>query len=118
MDVIFLSELKVETIIGIFDWERQIKQTVVIDLEMGTDIRQSAATDTIDDTLNYKLVAKRVIAFVEESQFQLIETLAEKIAAIVLNEFHAPWVKVKLAKPGAIRGAKNVGVLIERGQKN
>ncbi len=114
MDIIYLSDLKIETIIGIYEWERKVKQTVSLELQMATDIRQSAATDTIDDTLNYKAVAKRLIDFVEKSHYQLIETLAEKITEIVLTEFDVPWVKLKLSKPGAIRGAKDVGIIIER----
>lgn len=117
MDIIFLQDMKVETIIGIWDWERKIRQTVSIDLEMSTDIRKAAATDSIEDTLNYKSVAKRVQAFVAESSFQLVETLAEKIAEIVLDEFDVAWVRVRLNKPGAIRGAKGVGILIERGSR-
>ena len=117
MDIIFLHDLKVETVIGIWEWERKILQTVSIDLEMSTDIRKAAATDSVDDTLNYKSVAKRVQAFVGESSFQLVETLAEKIAAIVLDEFEVSWVQVRVRKPGAIRGARDVGVQIERGSR-
>jgi len=113
-DTIFLHELKVETIIGIWDWERKIRQTVSIDLEMGADIRRAAETDSIDDTLNYKAVAKRVQQFVADSEFQLVETMAEKIAETVLQEFEIPWIQVRVSKPGAIRGAKDVGVLIHR----
>ncbi len=113
-DTIFLHELKVETIIGIEDWERRIHQTVSIDLEMGADIRRAAETDSIDNALNYKAVAKRVQKFVAESEFQLVETMAEKIADLVLQEFEVPWIQVRVSKPGAIRGAKDVGVLIHR----
>jgi len=114
MDIIFLHDLRVETIIGIWDWERRIRQTVVIDLDMAADIRRAAKTDKVDDTLNYKLVAKRVQQFVMESEFELVETLAERIAEIVTGEFNVSWVRVRVSKPGAIRGARNVGVLIER----
>lgn len=117
MDIIYLSDLRIETVIGIFDWERRIKQTISLDLEMATDIKKAAASDHIDDTLNYKAVAKRVIGFVEESQFQLVETLAERVAEIILNEFEVPWVRVKLNKPGAIRGSRDVGIIIERGDR-
>ena len=117
MDTIFLNELKVETIIGIWDWERKIRQTVVIDLEMSADIAKAAATDSVEDTLNYKLVAKRIQKFVEESSFQLVETMAERIAGIVRDEFDVQWVKVRVNKPGAIRGSRDVGVLIERGER-
>lgn len=114
MDKVFISELRVETVIGIYDWERKIRQPVSVDLEMGTDIRRAAATDHIDDTLNYKAVAKRISAFVGASEYQLVETLAEHIAAIVLDEFAVTWVKVRLSKPGAVRGSKDVGVEIVR----
>jgi len=115
MDIIFLHDLRVETVIGIWEWERKIRQTVAIDLDMSADIRKAAASDSVDDTLNYKLVAKRVQQFVGESSYQLVETLAEKIAGVVLDEFEVAWVRVKVNKPGAIRGARDVGVLIERG---
>lgn len=114
MDTIFLHDLKVETIVGIWDWERKIRQTVSIDLEMGADIARAASSDSIDNTLNYKLVAKRVQEFVADSSFQLVETLAERIAEIVLGEFDVPWVNVRVNKPGAIRGARDVGVEIRR----
>jgi 7,8-dihydroneopterin aldolase/epimerase/oxygenase len=117
MDKIFLSELKIDTIIGIWEWERRIRQTVVIDLEMSADIAKAAATDEVADTLNYKLVAKRVQGFVADSSFQLVETLAERIAGIIREEFDVAWVKVRVNKPGAIRGSKAVGVLIERGER-
>jgi len=115
MDIIFLHGLKVETVIGIWDWERKIRQTVAIDLDMSTDIRKAASSDSVDDTLNYKLVSKRVQQFVAASSFQLVETLAERVADIILGEFDVAWVRVKVNKPGAIRGARDVGVLIERG---
>lgn len=117
MDKIFLDELKVDTIIGIVEWERRIRQTVVISLELSADIAKAAASDDVVDTLNYKLVAKRIREFVAESSFQLVETLAECIAAIVRDEFSVAWVKVRVNKPGAIRGSKNVGVVIERGER-
>ena len=117
MDIIFLRGLHIETIIGIYDWEREIKQTVILDLDMAGDIRQAAATDAIEDTLDYKAVSKRVIAFVEESRFGLVETLAESVAQIILHEFGVPWVRLSLNKKGAIRGASDVGVIIERGKR-
>lgn len=113
-DTVFLTDLKIDTIVGIWEWERKIRQTVSIDLEMGADIRRAAASDDIEDTLNYKKVAKRVRQFVAESAFQLVETMAEKIAEIILAEFDVPWVQVRVNKPGAIRGARDVGVLIRR----
>jgi dihydroneopterin aldolase len=117
MDIVFIRDLCVETVIGIYDWERQIKQTVSIDLDMGADIRKAAATDNIEDALNYKAVAKRLIQFVGESRFLLVETLAERIADIVLDEFPVPWLRLRLSKPGAVRGSREVGVIIERGSR-
>ena len=117
MDIVFIDDLRIETIIGIYDWEREIRQVVAIDLEMATDNTKTAATESIDDALNYKAVAKRLIQFVGESEFQLVETLAERIAEIVLNEFNVPWMKLKLSKPGAVTGSKAVGVIIERGTR-
>ena len=116
MDKIFLDELKIDTIIGIWEWERRIRQTVVVDLEMSADIARAAATDDVADTLNYKSVAKRLQQFVGESSCQLVETLAERIAGIVRDEFDVAWVKVTVHKPGAIRGSRDVGIIIERGE--
>ena len=115
-DIVYIRDLRIDTIIGIFDWEREVRQTVSLDLEMATDIRRAAASDHIDDTLNYKAVAKRLIQFVGDSDFQLVETLAERCAQIVLDEFDVPWVRLRLSKPGAVRGSKDVGVIIERGE--
>jgi dihydroneopterin aldolase len=117
MDIIFLAGLAIETIIGIYDWERTTKQTVVLDIEMAFDISKAAETDDIEFTLDYKTVSKRIIAFVEASQFFLVEKLIVEIANILLTEFAVPWVKITLNKKGAIRGASNVGIVIERGQK-
>jgi len=116
MDKIFIRALKTEAIIGIFDWERQVKQTVLIDLELAIDVRKAALSDAIADTVNYKRVAKRVLSFVEESQFHLVESLAEHIAMLILGEFGVDWVSVVLSKPGAIRGSRDVGVALERGR--
>lgn len=117
MDIVFIRELKIQTVIGVFDWERAIKQTVSLDLEMATDNRKAAARDHIDDALNYKAVADRVVAFVEASEFQLVETMAEQVAQIVMQEFHVPWLSLRLSKPGAVKAARDVGVLIERGER-
>lgn len=114
MDKIFIHALKTEAIIGIYDWERQVRQTVVIDIELSADIRKAALTDSIHDTLNYKGVAKRVLAFVEASSFHLVETLIEHIAMLILEEFPVEWVSLVLSKPGAVRGSRDVGVAIER----
>lgn len=118
MDIVFIRDLQIETVIGIYDWERKIRQMISIDLDMATDIKKAANTDNIEDTLNYKAVAKRLITFVAESSFELVETLAEKICEIVLTEFNVPWVKLTLHKPGAVSGSRSVGVMIERGEKS
>ena len=114
MDKIFLSQLGVECIVGIWEWERRVKQTVIIDVELAADIRRAAASDRIEDTIDYKRVAKRLLAFVGDSQFQLVETLTERIAQLIVTEFKVSWVRVRLNKQGAIRGAKDVGIEIER----
>jgi dihydroneopterin aldolase len=114
MDKIFIHALKTEAIIGIFDWERQVKQTVIVDIEISADIRKAALSDSIDDTLNYKRVAKRVLAFVEESKCHLVETLAEHVAMLILEDFGIAWVRISLSKPGAIRNSRDVGVMLER----
>lgn len=115
-DTVFLHDLRIETVIGIWDWERKIRQTVSIDLDMGADVGAAAEHDDIEHTLNYKAVAKRVQSFVGESDFRLVETMAERVAALILTEFDVPWVRVKVNKPGAIRGARDVGVIIYRRQ--
>jgi len=114
MDKIFIHALKSEAIIGIYDWERQVRQTVLVDVEISADIRKAALTDSIEDTLNYKRVAKRVLAFVEGSQFHLVETLAEHLAMLILEEFGVGWVRITLSKPGAVRSSRDVGVVLER----
>ncbi len=113
-DIVFIEDLRIQTVIGIFDWEREITQTVSLDLEMRFDIGQAARSDHIDDTLDYKAVAKRLIAFVEKSEFQLVEALAEHCARSVTDEFPVEHVRLKLSKPGAVRGSSAVGVVIER----
>lgn len=117
MDIVFLRDLRVETVIGVYEWERRIRQVVRIDLEMATDVARAAASDAIEDALDYKAVAKRLVRFVGEGRFGLVETLAERIAAIVREEFGVPWVRVRVSKPGAVRGASDVGVVIERGAR-
>jgi dihydroneopterin aldolase len=118
MDKIFIHALKTEAIVGIFDWERQVKQTVLMDLELSADIRTAALSDSIDDTVNYKRVAKRVLAFVAASQFHLVETLAEHVAMLMLEEFGVAWVGISLSKPGAIRNSRDVGVVLERDRED
>ena len=117
MDIVFIEALEIDTVIGIYDWERQITQKVVLDVEMAFDNRRPAASDDIVDTLNYKDVSKRLIAFVGESNFGLVESLAERCADIIREEFGVPWLRLKLSKPGAVTGSRAVGVIIERGAR-
>ena len=114
MDRVFIEGLEIDALIGIYDWERRIRQTLSFDIEMGFDNRLPAASDNIADTLNYKAVSKRLIQFVGESDYGLVETLAERCAQLLLDEFGVRHVRLKLGKPGAVRGAKAVGVIIER----
>ncbi|HEX4243468.1 MAG TPA: dihydroneopterin aldolase [Steroidobacteraceae bacterium] len=115
-DKIYIHALKTEAIIGIFDWERQVRQTVIVDIEIGADVRKAALSDSIDDTLNYKRVAKRVLTFIQESKFHLVETLAEHLAMLILEDFGVASVHVALSKPGAVRSSRDVGVIIDRTQ--
>ena len=116
-DIIFINELRIETVIGIFDWEREIKQPVILDIELATDIRKAAESDHIDDTIDYKTLTKDLITFVEASEFQLVERLAEEICKLVMGQFGVPWMRLRLNKKGALRGATDVGILIERGSR-
>jgi len=116
MDIIYLHGLVANAQIGVWEWEKQITQQLTIDLDMGTDIRIAAASDRLQDTLNYKEVAKRIITFIEDNHFDLVEALAEKVANILLDEFEIPWCRIKLNKKGAINGGRDVGVIIERGK--
>ncbi len=116
MDIVYIRDLQIDTIIGIYDWEREVRQTVSLDVEMAADISKAAASDDIQYALNYKSVAKRIIGFVEGSEFLLVETMAEQIAQIIRDEFSVPWLRLRLSKPGALRGARDVGLVIERGE--
>ena len=113
-DRVFLRGLTAECIIGFIDWERRVRQTVVIDLELPVDCRRAAATDDVEDTVDYKKVAKRVLAFIEASEFKLVETMAHRLALLILEEFALEWVRLSINKPGAIRNSRDVGVTIER----
>jgi dihydroneopterin aldolase len=115
MDIIYLHGLKVDCVIGVWEWEQRITQTITIDLDIGADIAQAAGSDDLDDTLSYKAVSKRVTVFVQESRFKLVETMAERVAAILLDEFDIPWCRVRINKKGAVRGARDVGIVVERG---
>ncbi len=116
MDRVFIRELRVDTVIGIYDWERKVRQTVSFDLDMAFDIRQAAATDDIRFTLNYKSVSDRIIEYVSGQQFLLLEAMAERVAELIMREFAVPWVRLTLHKPGAVPQARDVGVVIERGE--
>lgn len=118
MDLVLIEGLEVRTVIGIYDWEREIRQTVRLDLEMAWNISKAGKTDDIEDALDYKSVSKALINFVEASEFGLIESLAEHCARIVLDDFQVSWLRLKMSKPGAVRGSENVAVLIERGTKD
>jgi dihydroneopterin aldolase len=113
-DCIFLHGLTAECIIGFIDWERQVRQTVVVDLELPVDCRHAQRTDEVADTLDYKKVAKRALEFIGASEFKLVETLAHRLALVILAEFGVEWVRISLNKPGAIRNSRDVGVVIER----
>ncbi|MBD9354638.1 dihydroneopterin aldolase [Methylomonas albis] len=117
MDIIFLGGLEIDTVIGIYDWERKIKQKIILDIEMGFDIKKAAASDDITHTLDYKAVSDRIVDFVEHSEFYLVERLIEEIAGILRSEFAIPWVKITLNKKGAISRAQDVGIIIERGER-
>ena len=114
MDIVFIKGLRIDTVIGIYDWEKATRQPVVLDIEMGSDVRRGAATDNIGEALDYKAVSKRLKEFVGDSRFELVETLAERCAAIVLHEFSVPWIRLTLNKVGAVTDAEGVGVVIER----
>ncbi|MDX5152133.1 MAG: dihydroneopterin aldolase [Acidiferrobacterales bacterium] len=118
MDITFLHGLKVDCIIGIWDWERRTRQTIVIDLDMASDVKKAAESDDIKDAVDYKAVSKRLQDYVGQSEFQLVETLAERIAGVVIDEFSVPWVRVRINKRGAVSNAGDVGIVIERGSKN
>jgi 7,8-dihydroneopterin aldolase/epimerase/oxygenase len=113
-DRIFLRGLTAECVIGFIDWERRVKQTVVVDLELPVDCRLAAVTDDVNDTVDYKKVSKRVLAFIEASEFKLVETLAQRLAMLILEEFALEWLRLSINKPGAIRNSRDVGVAIER----
>lgn len=113
-DILYLHDLHIDCIIGIWEWERQTRQTLVLDLDMAVDIRTAAHYDQIEHTLNYKKVAEEITNFVRATQFALVETLAERVANLILTEFPVPWLRLKVNKQGAVRGAGAVGIIIER----
>ena len=113
-DIIYINDLRVQTIIGIFGWEREVRQEVSIDLEIVFDCKRAATTDAIEDTVDYKKIAKDVIKFVEASSFQLQESLAEGIAELVKQNHGVESLKLRVSKPGALRHADDVGIIIHR----
>ena len=115
MDTIFLSEVKVETKLGVPEWERLTTQTIVLDLEIAMPHSRSCQSDAIEDTIDYGAVIKRIRQTLAENSFQLVEALAEHVCQIILSEFGSPWVKIKVAKPGILPGIKSSGVVIVRG---
>lgn len=117
MDIICINNLRVETIIGIYGWERKTKQIISLDLQMGTDISKASAEDSIDDTIDYKSVAERLSTFIAASHFNLLETLAEETAKILLNEFNVPWLKLSIKKLQILKNISDVCIIIERQQK-
>jgi dihydroneopterin aldolase len=118
MDIVYLHDLRIDTVIGVFDWERRVRQMVILDLDMAVDVRRATVSDNLSDTLNYKAVAKRLIDFVSHSEFHLVETLAERVSDLVLEEFNVTWLRLRVNKRGAVRGARDVGVIIERGMQD
>jgi dihydroneopterin aldolase len=114
LDRVMVSDLRFKTIVGCWDWERQLPQEVSIDLEMAWDMSRAAATEKLEHALNYKAVAKRVQAFVQDAQFELVETAAHAIADLVISEFAVPWIRVTFTKPYAVTGSRAVGVRVEK----
>lgn len=115
VDIVFIKNLEVSSVIGVYDWERNIRQCLIIDLQMAWDNKLAAQTDDISKALDYAKVSEAVVAFAEKSQFQLVETFAEKLAELLQQQFTIPWLTLKITKPGAVATAKGVGVEIERG---
>ena len=115
MDRVFIEGLEVDTVIGAYDWERGIRQVLRLDLSFAWDNRLAAAEDDLSKALDYANVSARIQAFAEQAQFQLVETFAERLAEVLMNEFQIPWLHLKLTKPGAVAAAAGVGVEIERG---
>lgn len=117
-DILFIRQLRVDTVIGVHDWERKITQTLVLDIEIACDIRSAAASDALNDAVDYYRVSMRLIELGRNARFELVERFAETAATILQEEFAAPWVRLRVAKPGAVPEAADVGVLIERGARD
>lgn len=117
MDTIFISELKVQTKLGVPEWERMVAQTIILDIEIGYDLAAAGKSDAIADTIDYGAVVARIRETLTEHSFQLVEALAEHVCQLILKEFKAESVKIKVAKPGILPGLKALGVVIERNTK-
>ncbi len=117
MDIIFLREVRINTVIGVYEWERQVPQTIELDLDIGIPSEQPCHSDNIGDTIHYGVVVDRLRSILAEQHFLLIEALAEHIAHVIREEFGAPWVRVSVTKLGILAGVKRVGVIIERGHR-
>ena len=117
MDLVYIRGLKADAVIGVYDWERDIRQTLVLDLEMASDTRRGAASDAIADALDYAAISDAITALVEASSFQLLESLAEAVSSLVMQRFGVPWLRLRVGKPGAVAAANDVGVVIERGER-
>lgn len=116
MDKVFIEQLEVITTIGAYDWEQEIKQKLVLDIEMAHDNRVAGKSDDVADALDYAQVSAAVINHIVHGRFLLVERVAEEVAQLVMSQFNVPWIKIRLTKPGAVPQAKGVGVVIERGQ--
>lgn len=117
MDLVYISQLGIDTYIGIHDWEQRLRQRVIIDLELAADVAHTAATDDLQSTPDYAAISARLIQLIENQHFRLLETLAEQIAAVLRDEFAISWLRLRLGKPGAVPQADDVGVIIERGER-
>ena len=115
MDIVFIRQLQIETVIGIYEWERTTRQSIVLDLDMATEVKRAAASENIADALDYHAISLRLTEYLSAQQFLLIETLAEQCAELLMREFHVPWLRLTVIKPTAIAAAREVGVVIERG---
>ncbi len=115
MDIVFIEQLSVVTTIGAYDWEQTIKQKLVFDIEMGWDNKEASLSDNVEYCLDYSAVSNAIIQHVSSHHFALVERVAEEVAQLIMTQFNSPWVRIKLAKPGAIPQATQVGVIIERG---
>lgn len=117
-DIVFIRELRIDTVIGVYDWERKVQQTLLLDLDMAADTAAGAASDDVADALDYSAVSNRLRAYAATHSVQLVETLAERFACLLREEFSVSWLRLRLCKPGAVAGARDVGVIIERGERD